>query len=191
MTVEQLDKSRVLISLAQKDMETYAISIDKLNIKDIKCKEVFKELLRLALDRVGISTENRAMLVEAMPHKEGMLILVTVDFLRNLRKTYRIKKPKMRSVCKFQSAEGLLTCAEHIKYNKIKLPSNSLWQYSGGFYVIFDYAGVSAKAKAILSEYALCQSLSLVRIARITEAGKLISASNAVEKIAESIKNSP
>ncbi len=187
MTIEQLDKSRVLISLGLKDMDTYAISIDKLNLKDIKSKETLKDLLKLALDRVGISAENRAVLVEAMPHKEGMLILITVDFARNLRKTYRIKRPRMQPACKFLGAEGLLSCVELIKTEKIKLPPNSLWQYKNTFYVIFDYAGISSKAKAVLSEYALCYSLSLTRIARIKEAGKEILGSNAVEHIAKSM----
>ncbi|MBQ7385533.1 MAG: adaptor protein MecA [Ruminococcus sp.] len=187
MTIEQLDKSRVLISLGLNDMDTYAISIDKLNLKETNTKETLKSLLKLALDRVGISAENKAVLVEAMPHKEGMLILITVDFSKNLRKTYRIKKPRMQPVCKFLGAEELLSCVELIKAEKIKLQSNSLWQYKNAFYVIFEFGGISAKAKAVLSEYALCYSLSLVRIARIKEAGKEISGSNAVEQIARTM----
>ena len=184
MTIEKLDKSRVLISLGLKDMDTYAISIDKLNLKEKDTKETLRNLLELALERVGVSAENRAVLVEAMPHKNGMLILITIDFRKALRKTYRIKKPKMQPVCKFNCAENLLCCVELIKGDNIKLPPNSLWQYKNELYVIFEYAGISAKAKAVLSEYARCESLSLVRVARIKEAGKEISAPNAVEKIA-------
>ena len=187
MTIEQLDKNRVLISLAQKDMDTYAISIDKLNLNKAECKQTLKELLTLALDKVGLSTKNRAVLIEAMPHKEGMLILVTVDFAKNFRKTYKIKKPKMQPVCKFTSPEGLLSCVEKLKEENINLLSNSLWQYKEDFYVIFEYAGISPKGAAILSEYSFCHSLSLLRIARIKEAGRLICPSNALENIAKVI----
>lgn len=185
MIIEKLDKARVLISLGLKDMDTYAISIDKLNLKETKSKDTLKALLKTALERVGISAENKAMLVEAMPHKEGMLILITVDFTRNLRKTYRIKKPKMQPVCKFNNAEGLLSCVEKLKAEGLSLIKNSLWQYKNNLYVIFDYAAIPPKAKAVLSEYSLCHSLSLLRIARIKEAGKEILPSNAVEQIAK------
>ena len=183
MTIEKLDKTRVLISLGIKDMDTYAINIDKLNLKEKDTKETLRDLLKLAVERVGISAQNRAVLIEAMPHKEGMLILITVDFIGKLRKTYRIKRPSMQPVCRFSDAEKLLSCAELIKQGKIKLPQNSLWQYKNELYIIFEYAGVSSKAKAVLSEYALCGSLSRVRVARINEAGKEILASNAVEQI--------
>lgn len=187
MNIEKLDKSRVLVSLGLKDMDTYAINIDKLNLKETDTKETLRRLLKIALERVGISAENRAVLVEAMPHKDGMLILITVGFSGSLRKTYRIKRPSMQPVCRFSGAEGLLACTELIKNDKIKLPPNSLWQYKNDFYVVFEYGGVSSKAKAVLSEYALCGSLSQVRIARIKEAGKEILASNAIEKIANAI----
>lgn len=189
MTIEQLDKCRVLISLKPQDMDAYAISIDKLNIKDARCKETLKSILKSALDKVGISTEDKAVLVEAMPHREGMFILVTVDIMRRIRKIYRVKKPKMLPCCRFDNAEGLLSCIELLKAEKIKLMSNSLWQYKKSYYLIFDCAGISPRAKAVLSEYAQCHSVSLTRLARIKEAGKMLLESNAVKKIAEAMCN--
>lgn len=187
MTIEKLDKSRVLISLGLKDMDTYAINIDKLNLKETNTKETLRSLLKFALERVGISAENRAVLIEAMPHKDGMLILITVDYMGKLRKTYKIKKQPMQPACRFSDAEMLLSCVEVLRNDKLKLPPNSLWLYKNQLYVIFEYGGVSSKAKAVLSEYALCLSLSLVRIARIKEAGKEVLSSNALEHIAKTI----
>lgn len=187
MTIEQLDKARVLISLKAEDMDTYAISIDKLNIKDKATKEALKGILQTALDKLGISTADKAVLVEAMPHREGIFILVTVDFLHNIRKVYRVKKPKMLPCCRFDSAESLLSCVEHLKAEKIRLLPNSLWQYKTAFYLIFDFAGISPRAKAVLSEYARCHAVSFPRLARIKEAGKELLKSNAVEKIAEAM----
>jgi len=187
MTVEQLDKARVLISLKLQDMEAYAISIDKLNIKDSNSKEALRSILHYAFEKFGINSENKAVLVEAMPHREGMIILVTVDALHSLRKVYRIKKPKTRQVCRFDSAEGLLSCIEHLKAENIRLLPNSLWQYKKGYYLLFEFSGTSPKAKMVLSEYARCYSFSLPRIARIKEAGVEIIGKNAVKIIAESM----
>jgi len=185
MTIELLDKARLLISLKPQDMDTYAINIDKLNVKDTHCKEALKAILDVALEKVGINAKDKAVLIEAMPYREGMLILVTVDVVRNIRKVYRIKKPMMLPCCKFDSAEGLLSCIEHLKAEKIRLLPNSLWQYKQAYYLLFDFSGIPPKAKAVLSEYAQCHSLSLPRLARIREAGKELLESNAVEKIAK------
>lgn len=187
MTIEQLDKWRVLISLKPQDMDTYAISIDKLNVKDNASKEALKTLLKLACDKVGIDTAQKAVLVEAMPHKEGLFILVTVDFKGKLRKTYKVKKPKMLPCCKFSDAEGLFSCVEHLNAEGIRLLPNSLWLYKEAYYLLFDFSGITSKAKAILSEYALCLSVSHTRLARIKEVGKELLKSNAVEKIAEAM----
>lgn len=187
MTVEQLDKARVLISLKAEDMDTYAISIDKLNLNNKSTKEALTRLMKLALDKVGISTGNKAVLVEAMPHREGLLILVTVDLMRKLRRVYHIKKPYMMPCCRFENAEGLLSCVERIKTEEIKLPKNSLWQYREKFYLLFDFTGISPRAGAALSEYARCFSVSLTGIARIKELGRELLKSNAVEIIADTM----
>ena len=187
MTIEQLDKGRVLVSLKPQDIADYHINIDKLNLRDAGTKESLKALMSLALKKSGINPDGRAVLVEAMPHKEGMLILITVDFAKELRKVYKIKRPSMLPVCKFRGAEGLLGCVERLKSEGICLGGNSLWLYKDDLYLIFSYSALSPRAKAVLSEFSLCRSLSLVRIARIKEAGRLLADKNAVERIGKAL----
>ncbi len=187
MTIEQLSEGRVLVSLKPQDIADYHINIDKLNLRDAHTKESLKALMSLALKKSGINPEGRAVLVEAMPHKEGMLILITVDYVRKLRKVYKIKRPSMLPACRFTGAEGLLACVEKLRAEDIHLGGNSLWRYREDFYLIFGYSALPPRAKAVLSEFALCQSLSLVRIARIKEAGRLLADKNAVERIGKAM----
>lgn len=185
MTIETLGTGRVLVSLMPQDVDLYRINIDKLNLRDADTKESLKSLLSLALKESGINPEGRAVLVEAMPHKDGMLILITVDYIKKLRKVYKIKRPSMLPVCRFKNAEGLLSCVERLVSEGVSFGGNSLWQYKDELYLIFSTPAIPPRAKAVLSEFALCLSLSLVRIARVKEAGKLLADKNAAGKISE------
>lgn len=187
MIIEQIDSRRVLISLKEEDLKTYAITIDKLNIKDEACKDAMKKLLYSVCGKLGICLKDKAVLIEAMPHKEGVLILATVDAMKKLRKTYRVKKQKALPCCRFNTAEELMGCIEHLGRIKAKLPPNSLWEYGGEYYLFFSIAGISSRAKVVLSEYAACMSMGIGRAARIKEAGKVLLHANAAERIAEAL----
>lgn len=187
MTIETLGEGRVLVSLKPWDIDLYHININKLNLRDADTKESLKTLMSHALKESGINPQGRAVLVEAMPHKEGMLILITVDFVKKLRKIYKVKKPSMLPACRFKGAEGLLSCVEKLVSEDIHLGGNSLWKYKDDLYLIFSSPIVTPRARAVLSEFSLCQSLSMVRIARIKEAGKILADKNAVEQIGKAM----
>lgn len=183
MIIEQIDSKRFIISLKEEDMKTYAITIEKLNIKDEVSRNSLRALLKYACCKVGVELSKKAVLVEAMPHKEGMLILVTVETLGKLRKTYRVKKQQTLPCCRFESAEKLLSCIETLKKEHMRLQSNSLWKYEGSYYLMFGISGLSARANAILSEYGKCMAPGLSVCARIREAGVELERGNAVDKI--------
>ena len=183
MTIEQLDKRRVLISLRPDDMDMYSLSIDKLNVKDCACRENLKKLLYLAAEKFGLTIKDKAVLLEAMPHKDGLLILMTVDDMNKIRKVYKIKPKSYKPCCRFFDTESMFVCAERLRSENINLPPNSLWEYKGKLYVVFEYSGVSPRARAVLSEFAECVSLNLMVVARICEAGKELISKNALEII--------
>lgn len=187
MTIEQLGEGRVLVSLKAQDIDRYHINIDKLNLRDKDTRESLKSLMSLVLKESGINPDGRAVLVEAMPHKDGMIILISVDSVKKLRKVYKVKRPLTIPACRFRDAEGLMGCVERLGFEEVSLGENSLWQFEEDFYLLFECCAVSPRAKAVLSEFSDFFSLSLVRVARIKEAGKLLAEKNAVQRINEAI----
>lgn len=184
MTIDKLDKYRMLISLKEDEMKYYDISIDKLNFKDEKCRASLMNLLRIACENSGVEFVGRAVLMEAMPHKEGMLILVTLDFVR---KVYKVKRQKTMTVCRFDDTERLMDCVIKLKTENAGVATNSLWQYKEKLYLLLEFSAASPKAKAVLSEFSECLSLSLLGVARIKEAGRELIGSNATNTIAKSM----
>ena len=183
MVIEQLDSKRLIISLKEEDMKTYAINIEKLNVKDAQTRTSLKALLKYACCKVGFELQKKAVLVEAMPHKEGILILVTVETFGKLRKTYKVKKRDSMPCCRFDSAERLLSCIECLKKERLKFQSNSLWNYDGGYFLIFEISGLCSRAKAVLSEYGRCMSIGVSMCARIKELGYELKNDNAIDEI--------
>ena len=186
MIIDKLDKCRILVALKEDDMTGYDISVDKLNLKDEKCRASLKKLIKSACENQGVKLNSKAVLIEVMPHKDGLLILITLDFVR---KTYKVKKPKMMPACRFSDAESLLACASKLKSEKAAVSANSLWLYAGKYYLLLEFPRLSPKAKAVLSEFGACISMSKVMVSRIKEAGREISGSNAVDKIVKSIES--
>lgn len=180
MIIEKLDSSKVLISLNLSDMDTFELSIDKLNMRENNCKVKLKEIITLAFDKFSISTEQKAVLIEAMPHKEGLLIMAQVEGMRSFRKVYRIKKPRMLPCCRFSNAENLLACIQRLKAFVKVVGANSLWLYKEQYHLIFEQGLLPKGAPEVLSEYSNCSSMSMVRIARIKESGKELAKGNAI-----------
>ena len=185
MTIDRLSRKSVLISLKKEDMSELSISIEKLNLKDSSCKNALKNLLALALEKTGIKKGNQTTMIEAWPHKDGCLILVTIDYPKPPRKTYKVKRPPSSPCFCFSDAENLLASIEKLRIPTAHITSNSLWLYKDRYYIIFDFSCISAKVISILGEYSRYFYIPLHQKAKITESGKKLSAKNAIREIRE------
>ena len=93
MTVEQIDSSKVLISLCNEDLTEYSLRFDTMSFNDPHSRRILNKLLTIACGKTGIKQEkDKSMLVEAMPHSNGCLILLTMNHKKKKRTVYRIKK---------------------------------------------------------------------------------------------------
>lgn len=187
MTIEQLDTTKVLISLCNEDMEDYSLSFDTMSFYNDSSRRVLMRLLRLACNKTGMPFGSKTVLVEALPHQSGCLLLVTLMEKQKKRKTYRVKRIKERPCYCFDGAEELLSGIESLNHKNVSLHMNSLWLFGGKYYLIFDYPLVSRRARGVLCEYSRELSITDVRAARIRESGKLLCGFNAVEMIGRRI----
>lgn len=187
MTIEQLDESKVLISLCNEDMQDYKLKFNDMSFCSEHSKRILLRLLRLACLKAGVNFERKTWLLEALPHNSGCLLLVTM-LEKKHRKTYKVKRLREYACFVFDSAENLLAAAEVLGTRSVTLHSNSLWLVKGKYYLIFDYPVVSAQVSTFLREY--CEKLwcSKVSISRIKETGKLLCAENALEIIGKKIR---
>ncbi len=183
MKISQLSNTKILISLCNDDMKNFDLSFDKVSLFDPHSKKILSRLLNVACNKNSIATDNKTVVLEALPSIDGMLILLSVTENKHHRKKYRIKRINEYPCYRFDDAEAMLTAIEKLCDTDVFFYNNSAYFYKNRYYLVFDYPVLSQKAKKILSEFALCVRGSKTFVARLHESGKMLSSGNAVVHI--------
>ncbi len=187
MTIEPLDSGKVLISLCAKDMRDYKIDLKCMSLYDEHSNKVLQRLLRVACSKAGLSMGDKVALMEAVPWDGGCLILVTLCHKKH-PKTYKVKRIKEHPCFIFHSMEDFFSVSEKIVDRDITVRNNSLWEYNGSLYLVWEYPVISSGLKGLLTEYSVYIKCNKVTISRIKEQGSPLCQDNAVEIIGRNIR---
>ena len=169
MTIEQIDSSKVMILLGCDDMKDFSLEYDTLGFSDPHSRRILSRLLRLACNKTGMSVNNKRMYVEALPHKSGCLILLTLTE-KTKRRIYKIKKSDKSYCCIFQNAEALITASVALK--KFAIPGGKVYFSDDKYYLIIDTMPLSLYLMSELEEFSDAYVCSKTACARIAENGK-------------------
>lgn len=187
MTIEQIDSSKVLIVLGSKDMRDFALEYRTMSFEDPHSRKILGSILSLACTKTGISAKGRRMTVEALPHPDGCLILLTLEDSRK-RRVYKIKR-RTQAVCAvFENAENLIRAASALGGGG-KAPDSSLYYYRDKYCLIFDSLYIPHCVMNILGEFSQRIIPGSVTAARVRENGKEIIDSDAHNRIREYFLN--
>ncbi len=116
MNIEQINSSKIIISLCNKELEKLSVTFETLNFSDLNSRKALKEILYCASSKTGIDFKNKRILIEVMQYENGCIFLVTLSEKNRSRKIYRIKKCVDFYTFIFDSADSLLNCINAI-YN--------------------------------------------------------------------------
>lgn len=169
MTIEQIDPSKVMIVLGSNDMKDFSLEYNTLSFSDPHSRKILSRLLTLACSKTGMSIDNKKMLVEALPHKSGCLILLTLK-PKTKRRVYRVKKPEKCLCCIFSDVERLISASVALSKS---LPENSVFYYNDKYYLLID-KNVALYPLALLEEFSECYICSGIAAAKVKEAGREI-----------------
>lgn len=183
MKISQLSSNKVLISLEQKDMQSFELEFDNMKLSDPHSKKIISRLLRLALNSGNIITDNKSVLCEALPSTDGCVLLVSVCDKKDKRKKYRIKRITEYPCYKFSNVEDMLTAIEKLYTTHKTFYNNSAYKYRNNYYLLFDYPVVPQKAAKILTEFSQRLNASKTFVARLNESAKILARGNAIENI--------
>ena len=167
MTIEQIDRSKVMIVLGSNDMKDFSLEYNTLSFSDPHSRKILSRLLTLACSKTGMSIDNKKMLVEALPHKSGCLIVLTLK-PKTKRRVYRVKKPDKCLCCIFGGVDGLINSAVALKGS---LPDNRVYFFNNKYYLLIE-GNTSLYTLARLEEFSDCYMCSKTAAARVAEAGK-------------------
>ena len=177
MTIEQIDPSKVMIVLGSNDMKDFSLEYSTLSFNDPHSRKILSRLLTLACNKTGMNIENKKMLVEALPHKSGCLILLTLK-PKEKRRFYRVKKPPKSLCCIFSDVENLINASLAL-YGM--LPDNEVYYFDNKYYLIIE-RHLALYPLAKLEEFADCYVCSKISAAKVREAGREIGDIRAMAK---------
>lgn len=182
MTIEQIDASKVMILLGKGDMKDFLLEYETLSFSDPHSRRILSRLLKLACTKTGLDTTGKKMLVEALPHKSGCLILLTLTPKRK-KQVYKVKQSDNSLCCVFDDVEALIQAG--IALGKTcYLPKNSVYLYLGKYYLLIERKPISVFTTAMLEEFSQAYMLDQISFARIRENGKLICENSALKTLA-------
>ena len=183
MIIEQIDSSKVLISLCKGDMQDYKLEFSNMDLVEPHSKKILERLLSIVCNKTGLSTKNKRLVMEAVPLDNGCLILVTFMDIKPKKTKYRIKKHKTTVCFVFDNTENFINAISLLYRENIYFRGCKAILYNKMYYIIFDGCPVATKAKRILSEFGSRKSCSFTLLSALKEAGVYLCESNAVDVI--------
>ncbi|MDD5795371.1 MAG: adaptor protein MecA [Oscillospiraceae bacterium] len=180
MTIEQIDSSKVLITLCSQDMKDYRLDFNAMGFSNPHSKKILNRLIKIVCTKTGLSTENKKLLMEALPHQSGCLILVTFIEKRPLQTKYKIKKFGENICFSFENTENFMAAVSLLYKENLRFHSNKAYLFNGAYYFIFEHYPLPLKAKRILNEFGKRKKCTKAFLSAIKEAGKPICEKNAV-----------
>ena len=181
MTIEQIDNSKVLIILGSKDMENFSLEYNTLSFEHPHSKKILKRLLSVACTKADICVNDKKILVEAIPHNNGCLILLTFKN-KTERKIYKIKSTNKSICCCFCNTENLFSFSSSMK-NSQKLSSASLYFLNDKYFLVIDDICDFRHITKRIKEYCCKFTINKIFIASVKEYGKVIIKYHAIDTL--------
>lgn len=176
MTIEQLSGVRIIITMSQQDMGTFALEYENIIYEDKTFQKVLRRLLALAKERLDISLKNKTLLVEAMSRHGGCILLITLLPRRaHSGRRYRLKQDGEMMVFSFKKCDDMIDCLTQLYKNDLRFIKGEVFQSADSYdFIVSTGYSCTDRALGILSEYSTASSDNEIQIAHIREHSKLI-----------------
>lgn len=182
MFIEQLDKTRLLITLENDDLGVFDLSPNTIVMEDRNTKRLFKQILTLAAVKTGITLKNKSISVELMPYDNGCFLLATIK--NKKRKIYKIKKNNSYLLAEFRSINDVLHSIKAIYSKGCEELNCCFYADSDKYYLLFtSKTKLPTNIKIILSEFGKISSCTFVTKRRIEESCRLLYGENSIKYI--------
>lgn len=188
MNIEQIDSSRILISLCDKDLENYSVTFENLSLSEAHSRMVLKELMYHASIKTGINLKDKKVLIEALKYEHGCILLLTVSEKSKKRKTYHVKYYNDSYIFTFNNAENFLSCIKALYHIQKDTFSSSAFLYNQNYYLVIKTASpLKAKYTNTIHEFCTNAKRGNLFNAFLLEHAKPLKLNYAIQHIGRSL----
>lgn len=168
MTIDRLGEKTILVTLLRDEMARYQLDFDSGADGD-NTRMGLTRLMYKVGEECGLDHSGKSYLIEALPGKEGCLLIISVRIGKS-RRRYRIKRERRIDCCRFTSADDLLDWMARPESSRM---GYTLSEYENGYYLLPEYPLTKAE-RGLLNEYGCVLQASPVAAARIREGGRTV-----------------
>lgn len=183
MFIEQLDNTRLLITLEQEDLDTFELEPYSISLENNETKSLLKQLLTLAAIKAGMPIKDKVLSIEALPYDYGCFLLVTIK-AKDKRRTYRVKSDVKTTLAYFPDVEAMLNAVKRLYDLSASVSDCSLFEYNGSYCLSLTYSNsCSESINRILSEYGKILPCGSFSMARLREFYNTVCEEDAIRKL--------
>lgn len=183
MFIEQLDSTRLLITLEQEDLNTFELEPYSISLENTETKSLLKQLLTLAAIKAGVPIRDRVLSVETLPYDCGCFLLVTIK-PREKRRTYKIKNDGKTILTAFPDTEAMLNAVQQLYSSPAQMSDCSLFEHGGIYYLTLTHSNSDTQiVRGILEEYGEILPCGSLSKSRLSEFYNTVCENDAIEKI--------
>ena len=169
MKIDRLNQGTILVSMAAQDLRDYKLDFGK-ETEPNAVHSGLKRLLHHVGERCSITPGGRSFLIEALPSKEGCLLLISVRSAR--RHVYRVKGGFPSVVCVFERMDDLLDWM--LRERDLRY---TLYRFRGLFVLLPSHT-LSLVQRRRLGEYGRMIAADRIMLARVKEYGEKVNQRN-------------
>lgn len=185
MNIEQIDNSRILISVCDSEIaERYNTDYDRLGTDREEVRNILSNILEQAETRTGLSLSDKSLNVEIRKYDHGCIILITIQ-KPVISKKYTFRERSDTYTFFFNDFETLLLCAKRI-YSLPYDTKGSMILYSSGCYcLIMQRMFKKSFVYEVINDYCTHCARGKFFAAAIREHSKTVCCRNAIKKMTE------
>ncbi len=189
MILDKIDEKRLLIALSDEDMDFLDITFNQLHWKNDYSREIIKNLLARAETEIGFDSNNKKLLIEAIPQTNGCFVLVTLLANKSnkvARKTFKIKNKSKPFTFFFRDSDAIFALIERIYDKNFNITNSSIIEIKNSYYLIFQVNGpIPSNLMTIIGEYGELIGKDSIVAARIFEKGNVLIENTAIENFSK------
>lgn len=195
MRIEKLDENKIRVFLNLEDLKAKNIDLHTFMSNSIESQDLFLEMLNIAENEVGFSTNNYKLMIEAVASSDGNFIFtITRSKPEITGKKFKVKRQsivanKTPSIYCFNSFDEFCEFCSFINTGTLnkyifKLKASSLILFNKKYYLVLDNFNLSVPDLKhftySISEFASRVKNEELLERKLKEHGKIIIARNAI-----------
>ena len=182
MNIQQLNPSRIMISLCNKELEKFDLTFEKLNMNDYNSKIMIEQILNYAESKTGIVLKDKRLVIETMKYEQGCLMLITI-VKKHRHKQYKVKARSNSYAFYFGNAENMLKCIERLYVQNEKNVRSCILYDGKGYYLVLINTIPHDNFIFIVKEYCLSCRKGKFYCMGLKEKYKLLVSFDAINKV--------